>query len=35
MMICAYCEERKRALADLTKTLGKWKIDPSIDSVLI
>jgi len=35
MMIYAYCEERKRALADLTKTLGKWKIDPSIDTLLI
>jgi hypothetical protein len=35
MMICAYGEDRKSALADLTKLLGKWKIDPSIDTVLI
>jgi hypothetical protein len=34
-MICAYCEERKPALVDLTKLLGKWKIDASIDPVLI
>jgi len=35
MMICAYCEERRSALADLTKLLGKWKIDSSIDIVLM
>jgi hypothetical protein len=35
MINCIYCEERRSALTDLTKLLGKWNIDPSIDTVLI